>query len=266
MSLKIIRLDGTEYSLKEHGLLVEEFIIDSPFPRTPTEILEGRSGFIDMGTVYEGRTMTAKLGLIAKDAADYPLLRNKVFRILDSREHFYLISEDEPSKRWLVKSDGFSISKVLRYAGKFVVTFVSPSPYSESVGTTLNPEGMTHATTNYGDPPVQYSFDTTQFSVWNDGDERINPRQHKLAISFKGASTNLKIKNITTNEEWQYTGTTVVSDTILLEGVRAAKNALSIFGNTNRKLITLVPGFNDFVISGTTGSIQVSFDFRFLYV
>jgi Phage tail protein len=268
-NLIIERLNGTQYNSKDYGVIVEDFIIHSPDPRTPTEVFDGRPGYLDMGTEYEGRRLTAKLGLIADDAADYLRLRNEWFRILDSREFFYLIDERESWRRWLVKAESFTPDKVLRHAAKFPVNFTSPSPYAESIGTTIYPKGdvITQATTNYGDPPVQYAFNSvSNFKVWNDGDVQINPRHHELRIAFKGASTNLKIKNTTTNEEWQYTGTTNNSDTIFLDGVRATKNLLSIFGSTNKKLVTLVPGFNDFVITGASGSFSISFDFRFLYM
>jgi Phage tail protein len=268
MSLKIKRLDGAEYVLKDYGIIVEDFSIDSPNPRTPIEIIDGRPGFIDMGTVFEGRTMTAKLGMIAADTSDYPLLRNEIFRILDSRESFYLISEQEPGKRWLVKAEGFSISKVLRYAGKFDVNFVSPSPYSESIGTTLDPLTFDAEMWQIGGgltlQETQYTQTVSNFQIYNASDGvEIDPRYMPLKIKFVGASTNLKIKNVTTNEEWQFTGTSNASDNILLDGVRATKNGLSIFGNTNRNLITLAPGYNDFLITGAINPFTISFEFRY---
>ncbi|MGM0807524.1 MAG: phage tail family protein [Bacillota bacterium] len=267
MILTFQRLDGTTHTTRENGIIVEDFTIDSPVPRTPTDILDGRSGFIDFGTVYEGRTLSAKFALIANDALDYTFLRNLWFRILDSREPFYLISSEEPGKRWLVKSGGFTPEKVLSNAGRFEVSFTSPSPYAESVGSTMFPvPEMIQANTNYGDPPIQYSFNSSQFNVWNDGDEIVDPRQHYLEIKFKGPSGNLSIKNVTTNDEWKYTGSTTVGDTLLLKGVRSTKNNISILGSTNKKLITIAPGFNQFLITGTTGPFEINFDFRFLYM
>jgi hypothetical protein len=87
-----------------------------------------------------------------------------------------------------------------------------------------------------------------------------------LKITFTGASTNLTITNTTTGDIWQYTGTTQAGDTITLDGVRSLKNGVSVFGNTNRKLITIAPGWNNFTITGASGSFTISFDFRFYYV
>lgn len=126
--------------------------------------------------------------------------------------------------------------------------FSSPSPYAESVKST------------------SYTFTTTTFRVFNAGDIDIDPRVLPLKITFTGASTNLTITNQTTGDTWQYTGTTQTGDTITLDGVRSLKNGASIFRNTNRKLITIKPGWNKFIIEGTTGAFTISFDFRFYYL
>jgi len=106
----------------------------------------------------------------------------------------------------------------------------------------------------------------TSFSIYNPSDKTIDPRDTSLIITFRGSSTNLTISNNTTGDSWQYTGTTIKSDFITLDGVRALKNDASIFANTNRQLITLVPGWNDFTITGVSGYFEVTFDFRFYYV
>ncbi|MFP7447167.1 phage tail family protein, partial [Bacillus infantis] len=118
------------------------------------------------------------------------------------------------------------------------------------------------------DEPIQYLFQQSAFSIWNDGDEPVDPRERwaYLQVLFQGASENLTIKNLTTGDEWSYTGTTAAGDIIELNGIRSLKNGSSIFGQTNRKLLTLAPGMNQFEVSGTTGPFQISFDFRFYYI
>jgi hypothetical protein len=103
----------------------------------------------------------------------------------------------------------------------------------------------------------------TEFTIYNVGDETINPRQHALVVTFIGASTNLTITNSTTGEEWSYTGATTSTDVIRLDGVRSTKNSLTILRDTNRKLITLAEGANAFVIAGASGSFVLTFEFRF---
>jgi len=106
----------------------------------------------------------------------------------------------------------------------------------------------------------------TSFRIYNAGDKTIDPRELPLKITFRGASTNLTITNQTTGDCWQYTGTTVKSDFLVLDGIRSLKNGVSIFSDTNRKLITLVPGWNDFTITGASGYFEITFNFRFYYL
>lgn len=130
---------------------------------------------------------------------------------------------------------------------------------SESVSTTLelNPPQIS------GSKIQKYKHASSTFEILNGGDIAINPRYLSMIVSFKGASTNLKIKNLTTGDMWSYTGTTTVSDTIKLDGIRSTKNGLSIFRDSNRKLIALAPGWNEFVITGASGALEITFDFRF---
>ena len=57
-------------------------------------------------------------------------------------------------------------------------------------------------------------------------------------------------ENKTTGDVWQYMGTSNLNDEIVLEGIRSTKNGLSIFRDTNKRLITIAPGWNEFEIKG----------------
>ena len=244
----IQRKDGTIYDLEQYGIRTKDFIVSAPSLRHMTEEIEGRDGVVDIETTEGARTITCLFKMRAVDMEDFPLLRNEIFRIFRSKESFYLIDRREPGKRWEVKcQDAYDIEQKYLY-GDFTVTFVCFKGYAESVEST------------------SYTFTTTTFRVFNAGDIDIDPRVLPLTITFTGASTNLTITNTTTGDTWQYTGTTQAGDTITLDGIRALKNGLSIFGNTNRKLITIAPGWNDFTITGASGSFTILFDFRFYYI
>jgi hypothetical protein len=95
----------------------------------------------------------------------------------------------------------------------------------------------------------------------------VDPRSCYLKISFKGQSNGLTITNITTGDTWRYNGSTGPNDVVVLDGVRSTKNGISIFGHTNRKLITLAPKVkNRFSVMGAEGNFEISFDFRFIYI
>lgn len=265
------RKDGTIYDLEQYGIRTKDFIVSAPSLRHVTEAIDGRDGMIDIETTEGARVITCLFRMRAADMADFPLLRNGIFRIFRSKESFYLIDRREPGKRWEVKcQDAYVLEQKYVY-GDFTISFVCFKGYAESVGTTLDPltfdaelwqigQGLTEV------DDLKYIHNTSSFRIYNAGDIDIDPRVLPLKITFTGASTNLTVTNQTTGDIWQYTGTTTAGDTITLDGVRSLKNGTSIFGQTNRKLITLKSGWNDFAITGATGTFEISFDFRFYYL
>lgn len=243
----IERLDGTIIETEQYGIKLLTHSISSPSVRVVTEEIDGRDGYVEIDTTYDGRKIRASFFMHAADRQDFPLLRNEVFRIFSTKELFYF-HEPNQKRRWLVRSNGFEIEKYPPRVGTFEIEFSSPSPFGESI------------------KPVSYTFTTPTFRVFNAGDVDIDPRVFPLKITFVGESTNLTITNQTTGDTWQYTRTTQAGDTITLDGVRSLKNGASIFGKTNRKLITLKSGWNDFAVTGATGAFKISFDFRFYYL
>lgn len=259
MNLIIKRLNGDQYNLSDYGQVLD-FQIDSPSPRHRFEEIEGRDGHIDLGTDYSGRRMRATIYFKAPINSDYVAVRNLLFRIFASRENFYLIDDREPTKQWFVKCESeFSPEQLRPTAGSIDLVFISSSAYAASIESTL---GLAIAQIS-GGKIQKYRHSTTSFEVLNASDVEINPRKKYLVIQYKGSSNNLQIKNLTTGDIWSYTGTTAAGDVIELNGIRSTKNGLSIFRNTNRKLISLAPGWNAFELIGASGTFEISFEFRF---
>jgi hypothetical protein len=259
MELTIQRLNGASYNLVDYGIKTLDFQISAPSPRVNSEIIEGRDGYVDLGAEYDARELRGSFFMSVIDGTDFVSLRNEVFRMFAGREQFYVIDSREPGRRWFVRSNGFSVEQIVTTKGTFEVDFISASPYAESIATSkeIPMAGIT------GGRTVKYVHNTSIFEIFNDSDVVIDPRKSPLVISFKGASTNLTIENTTTGDKWTYTGTTAAGDEVILDGIRSTKNGLSIFRNTNRKLITINPGWNDFKVTGASGSFTISFDFRF---
>ncbi|MCY8347589.1 phage tail family protein [Bacillus haynesii] len=270
MNTIITTLSGTVYDLEKLGITTREFNPSSPSPRHETEQINGLHGLVDCGTTYDARTIKCSFYLKAADVPDYYLMRDEVFKLFDSRQPFYITESYNPGKRWLVKTNAeYSINQQWIY-GMFDVDLVAFSPFAESIGTTLDSftfdSNLWQFSQGLIDETPTYVHRTTSFRIFNAGDVPINPRQFPLGITFRGASNNLTITNKTTGSVWKYNGTTSSGDTIRLDGVRSTKNSNSIFGATNRKLISINTGWNDFQIEGTSGSFEISFDFRFYYL
>lgn len=265
--MKIIKGNQT-YNLQDLGIIINSYIITSPNPIHEREKIDDRDGFIDLGTTYDGRVITVKLTILPVDRHDFALLRNKVFRILDSRESFYLVHEEE-GKRWTVKYNSpFSFSRV-ENIGETTIELISSSAYAESVGTTLDELTFESEKWQVGQglisDDLSYIHSTPTFSIYNAGDIMVDPRQYNLKITLKGISTGLQIINHTTGDTYAYNGVLNEGDTLVLDGVRTLKNGDSDFKNTNKKLLTIAPGWNEFEVTGVT-DFEIKFDFRFYYI
>lgn len=271
MNTIIQRLDGTVYDLASLGIATRDFVVSSPSPRHFTETVDARHGLIDMGTVYEERTIQGSYFAKAADADDYALMRDEIFRLFRTQEPFYVIESRNPGKRWQVKvSNSFGLDQQ-RVLGFFDVEFTAHSGFAESIGTTLDAftfdaELWQVSQGLIADSDLVYEFNTSSFRVFNAGDISVDPRHLPLSLAYIGPSNNLTILNNTTGESWSFTGTSNAGDTIKLEGVRATKNGLSVYRNTNRKLITLAPGWNDFTLTGALDPFSMIFDFRYYYL
>jgi predicted phage tail component-like protein len=259
MNLTVIRKDGTIYDLNDLGIKTRDFIISSPEYRTEYEEIEGADGVIELGTTIGARILTGNFFFTASDVDEYPTLRNEIFRIFLSRDSFYLIDDREPNRKWEVKCNSvFKPDQILQH-GSFDLDFICPKGYAESIDSTLNMAIVQLS----GSTVQKYKHTSTTFEIYNESNVSINPRKLPLIIKYLGASSNLQIKNLTTGDTWSYTGTTISNDTLEINGTRSLKNGVSVFSNTNRKLISLNEGWNEFQLIGTSGTIEITFDFYF---
>lgn len=255
-NFKIQYKDGSIIDLHDENLWVSSFRILSPEASHITDTIEGRHGSIYFGTELRERKITANFQIEADNYTDFDSLRDEMFQIFNSMEKFYIIRDLQPTKRMEVSVEGsFDIDYVTLEDGEFSVDFVIHSVYLESNQTTLESN------------PTGYTYTTTTFTIDNKGHIPIDPRFMPLLITYTGASLNpFTIKNVTTGDTWIHNGTSLTNDIIRLDKVRSTKNSLSILGSTNRKLITLAKGLNQFQLSGTSGAFEISFDFRYYYI
>lgn len=273
-TLTIIKSNGEKFIVSSNeDMRVLTFLPSSPFFNTQYEKIPGRHGEIDVGGSFDARdNIKSRIFFRSKGIHDFYLFRNEIFKLFASQEPFYIITNREPGKRWNVRvaSKYEAEPKGNGHYGVFDIVFKSASAFVESVGTTLDTLTFDSDLWQIGQGLITedlvYRHSTTNFQIFNAGDEEIDPRSFPLLITFTGASTNLKIQNKTTGDEWLYNGVTASNDIIRLDGIRSTKNSLSIFRDTNRKLISIKPGWNDFEITGATSHFSISFDFRFYYL
>lgn len=273
-TLKIIKENGKEFVIASNNdMEVLNFLPPSPFYNVQYEKLDGRHGQIEMGGSFDARdNIRAQILFYSRDIWDFYLFRNEIFKLFASQEPFYIITNREPGKRWKVRvSSAYEIEpKAFGQYGEFNIVFKSAASFCESIGTTMDSLDFDSNLWQLGQGLIaedtKYIHNTTSFRIFNAGDVVIDPKQIPLKIRYIGASRNIAIKNRTTGDVWSYTGESASGNVIELNGVKATKNGMSIFGDTNWGLIRIEPGWNDFILSGTTGNFKIEFDFRFYYL
>ncbi|GKV64676.1 MULTISPECIES: phage tail family protein [unclassified Sporosarcina] len=265
--INLYDINGNQLELNGYSGL--KLTIPSPSYDVEVEKIDGRGGEIVIDKTLQPRHLTADFYMKAKDYTDSLLLRDVIHRQISGGE-FYISESKLPHKRWRVHfSDAYEMDRLNHTMQTFSVPLVAMSGLAESAGTTLDELTFTAEKWQVGQGLIleepKYTHQTATFRVFNAGDVKIDPRQFPLKIIYRGASSNLQIKNNTTGDVWMYSGSSGASDQIVLDGVHSLKNSASIFKDTNKKLISIAPGWNDFTLTGTSGSFLISFDHRFYY-
>lgn len=253
------------------GVLKLLSFVPSPPKRVPTlQGIEGRRGSLLVSNDLDTRTIDVRLSFSARDVSDFILKRDEIFGVFDSEEEFFVIDSRQPFKRWKVVCESFNPEYYQLRMGIINLTFIAFEGMSESTSTTLTPVLFDSESWGIGQnvavDDLVYKFNQNEFSVYNAGDIEVDPREKSLVIQFIGASENLKIHNRSTGDIWQYFKSTSPVDVITIDRVYSKKNNISIFNDTNRKVIMLKKGWNRFLISGPFSTFQITFDFRFYYL
>lgn len=255
------------------GLTWIEFEPISPETEMTTERYGGREIVVSVET--KPRYVKCKFMLNTSSVIYYKMMRDDMFHLLSPEDFFYVIDMGFAGKRWGgYFQGGYDLERVRGDVAIISTTLYSPLPYSESRATTLNDFTYLEEVWSYGmglvydEGTQQYIHSTNSFQIYNAGQKTVDPRVFELVIKLKSngaTATSLELKNNTTDDVWQYNGPLNSGEEIVLDGIKMLKNAVNIVGDTNFRLITLKPGFNDFTLSGVTGAFEISFEFRYLY-
>lgn len=262
-------LDGTRHDIADYNLKRLYHYIPSASIEHDSVAVDGRSDII-INSKINNRTITVDFAYLSQDIFDFYLLRDEVNALFLREEAYYIIFKNEPYKRWLVKvANGYNLQPNQRLES-FTIEFVTINAYAESIATTQTLKEWDVDSWAWNgaidwDDTLQYQFSSNEFSVNNLGNAIIDPRVNDLEIRIKGrTNSSIQITNRTTGDIYIYSRAFNESDEIVLNGIRTLRNGISSFSDTNKKIITLNPGVNDFFIEGAeVDSIQ--FNFRFLY-
>lgn len=304
MDVLIEKLNGERKKFSEIGLIPRDFLVSTADVRTYSSEIQGRPGKIDKGADYGTKSVTVPFIFKAVDLYDYPLFRDEIYAWLGGIEPFWIYEgrgkgaykfespgQYDDSKAYDIESDiiygkRYLVRRTSNLApdqrdvwGLDSISFETVElPFGETTATTLTPfvigngeDEVENSIWTVGqakifDEEPQYTFTNPAIiQVYNGGTERVDPDEGMhLVIKYVGASTLLRILNLSNGTEWKYQSLTVVGDTIKIEGVHSTKNDLSIVRSTNLELIKLEPGWNTIQVTGATNG-QLSFDFRWYF-
>lgn len=270
-SLVFEKKDGTRYRLNDLGIRVVEFEPESLDTLNEVTLIPG-SGYVVTGVGYGARNINASFRIHTKDLVEYAVFRMELFELFVQYDDFYIIDEKDLSIRWHVRSNGnFSLDRALK-TGNFDVSFLCVNHYAFSDKSSLELNGKKLWDEDLffwngiidWDSELKYEFTENTFTVNNLGNAIVDPRSQALSIVVKSEGSGVTIRNLSTGDVYSYYGNMTPNDRLVIDGVRSFKNNVSVFSDTNKSLITLKPGINNFMVEGST--IQsISFDFNYLF-
>src|SRR5699024_6619159 len=204
MWIKMWDKSGREINLNNYGITGLSSTPEAPSYTTETERIPGMDGVIDLGQQLNPRNLTARFFVKSFDYTDSLIKRDEMYDLLNGNEYFYIAETDQPHKRWFVKSvEPWTPERQTPVSMEVVLNLIAYSGRAESIGTSRMASAFEHinAPVDYTD----YTMNATKFRIYNPG-KKVDPRNinHYLKITYKGNSENLRIKNLTTGDEWAY--------------------------------------------------------------
>lgn len=240
-------LSGTRIDIERYGLRRLYHYIPSAEIVHNAVAVEGR-GEIIVDSQLDNRTITVDVSYKVSNISEYYSLRDEVNSLLVRDGAFYIIFKNEPEKRWKVRlARGFDVEPDKRMKS-FSLSFRTVNKYAENTGS-----------------PITRSFNTNNFNLAYEGNATVDPRESELEITIKADFTNLlTVTNKATGDVYTVRGPLTRTNTVKISGIKTTIDDVSNYSRTNGNLITIVPGNNQFEISGGTIN-SITFNYRNLY-
>ncbi|WP_217971497.1 phage tail domain-containing protein [Staphylococcus xylosus] len=234
--------------------------------------MDGIDGTIPGYVTYAPFNLILRFGFDGEDLTDKHIFEHHLRAKFCRRKPFYVITSQLPNIKYSVnraqvnptlKPDGTSI--------EFEVTFNVYKGYSESVFTTRN---IADFGSDWGvensfplNENIKYYHIKNQFTIWNGSNDIIKPQfGHQLNIKLNVQSNGgFELVNLTTGDIFKYKKSSTKNTNIVLNSIYAYRENYRCGIDTNRGVITLDPGYNEFKIKGEVGSCSSEFDFPFIY-
>ncbi len=249
-----------------------EAIEEEVAPTFDTVEINGSDGVLPGQITFAPFKLTLRFSYKATDITDYRLFKSNIRGILFRRTPFYIINSDLPGKKYAVVCESNTITDITSKFGTFEVTYTVYKGFSESVNTTDDEFLFEYNWMFDNGIPLdftpKYLHETNQFTIWNGSTDKIDPRNlhHQLQILLNVNATNgFELVNYTTGDVFKYNKSISSNVDFVLSGIHAYRDQNKVGIDTNRGVITLAPGKNEFKIKGDVTSQKVLFKFPFIY-
>ncbi|WP_100006381.1 phage tail domain-containing protein [Staphylococcus pseudintermedius] len=244
--------------------------MDFPNANENDVTIAGVDGVLPGSLSYAPFNLILRFGLDAYDLEEFWLYEHMLRSKFSRRKPFTIIHSQLPGVKFdISKCD---ISKNIKDGSscEFEVTCKVYKGYYESVYETDTEFKMSEGwMLEIGIPldfTPKYKHKSKSFVIWNGSTDTIDPRMHhKLKIYIQlTASKGFELINHTTGDVFKYKKS-IEKDELVLSSVYAYRNGERCGIDTNRGVITLAPGKNDFEIKGNVSIEKVQFKFPFIY-
>ncbi|MFU1791455.1 phage tail domain-containing protein [Mammaliicoccus sciuri] len=241
-------------------------------PKNEKIEIKGTDGYMPSVINFDSFPLNLTFRYTGYDSIDVNLYTQSIRSIFNRRNPYYIVHSKLPGLKYAVDTAQISFERETIRHYKINVEFNCYKGFSESVNTT-DDEFLFESNWMFDngiplDFTPKYQHETNQFTIWNGSTDTIDPRNlhHQLQILLNINATNgFELVNYTTGDVFKYNKSISPNIDFVLSGIHAYRNQNKVGIDTNRGVITLAPGKNEFKIKGDVTSQKVLFKFPFIY-
>lgn len=269
--VKLIDNGKEELITDFRGLEFLDAKVESPNSNDNGVNINGVDGILPGAISFAPFSLTLRFGFDGMDVNDLNLFEHWFRSVFNRRNPYYVITSQMPGIKYAINTANVTSNVKDGSSVEIEVILNVYKGYSESVNTT-DSEFLFESDWMFGngmplnfDP--KYKHTTNQFTIWNGSTDKINPRfKHELKILLNlDADGGFELVNYTTGDVFRYNKSIDKNTDFVLDSVYAYRDMNRIGIDTNRGVITLAPGKNEFKIKGDVSNINVVFKFPFIY-
>lgn len=266
--------NSNEFAIQDYrGLHFLDLTVGSPQTQTSLISNQGVDGQRQQGPIlYGSRTAKANFYLEVTDEVAYETRCHELYNKFFHREMVRVRQTNDIGRCFYGIAKPFDITHISYLDKTFSVEFDIPSAYLYSVVRSsdfpVNIDKNPYLLSNNLNLPfddLKYTQANGTFKIFNPSDVDIQPyeQNHELNILFKGNGAPT-LTNTDTGDSFSFNDSLIETDKLILKGVHPFLNGAACEINTNHGSVNLVKGWNNFSLTGLTGT--VTFDFPFIYL